>query len=48
MDILYVRSDVKERFDKSIHKDYVERVLVKLHAYIVDVNMAARLLNGMN
>ena len=35
-----VRRDVKERFDKSIHKDIVARILVKLCARIVDVNMA--------
>ena len=34
-----VRSDVKERFNKSLHKDAVERILTKLHAHIVDANM---------
>ena len=35
-----VRSDIKERFDRSLHKGAVERVLVKLHAHMLDVNMA--------
>ena len=35
-----VRSDVNERFEKTLHEDAVERITTKLYAHVVDANMA--------
>ena len=34
------RSDARERFDKTLHEDTVERIITKLYAHVVDANTA--------